>query len=97
MPVYKFEKGYSSWGANMGRSEYGEPPEEAWAIRLFRVDLDQGYDNGGAYWGNGQTLWCAVADGYRAFVRADSRREAMLKLKLKVEWLASRRDTLLKK
>ena len=99
MPPFKFTKGYSQWGAQMGRASYNKPPQKARSIRLFRVDLVDGYDNGGAYWGNGQSLWCAMADEdstgqeqYRDFIRADSRREAMKGLGLKMSWLISKKD-----
>jgi len=96
MSEYKFEKGYSERGAYMGRSEYGKPPAKP-IIRLFRVTLIDGYDNGGAYWGTGQQLWCAIADEdstgqeqYREFTRANNRREAMVRLGLKPEQLKSK-------
>ena len=98
MPAYKFTKGYSQWGAQMGRASYNKPPQKARSIRLFRVDLVGGYDNGGAYWGNGQTLWGAMADEdstgqeqYRDFIRADSRRGAMNGLDIKKEWLINKK------
>lgn len=48
------------------------------SVRLFRVMLDsQGYDDGGAYWGWGGLLWCAVdKDGDMQFTRAPSRKAA---------------------
>ena len=81
--MYKFEKGFSQYGAQMGRSEYGRPPQKK-IVRLFRVKVDSGgYDNGRAYWGHHQYLWCAMADEdatgqeqYRAFVRAWDRKSA---------------------
>jgi hypothetical protein len=50
-------------------------------IYLFRVRLNGDYDDGGAYWGGtpAKSLYCArTSDGctYRAFVRANSRKEA---------------------
>jgi len=41
----------------MGRSEYGTPETPA---RLFKVNLHQGYDDGGAYWGSTmhESLYC---------------------------------------
>jgi hypothetical protein len=52
------------------------------SVRLFRVNLDSGgYDDGGAYWGFGGTLWCAMDDdGSRQFVRAGSRESAAFAL-----------------
>jgi len=94
MSVYKFSKGYSERGAQMGRLEYNRPPKKARSVRLFRVDLIQGYDNGGAYWGSGQQLWCAMAreEQYREFVRADNRRAAMKALNLTITQLISKRS-----
>ena len=94
MSEYKFEKGYNMYGAFMGRKEYNKPPQKR-IIRLFKVRLDNGgYDNGGAYWGIGEPLWCAMADEdltgqeqYRAFVRAESRKSAAFKLGIKNEYL----------
>ena len=100
MSAYKFEKGYSEHGAFMGRAEYNEAPEKARTVRLFLVSLDTGgYDNGGAYWGIAEPLWCAIADEdktgeecYRAFTRAKNRREAMKNLDLKPYQLISKKD-----
>ena len=98
MPEYKFEKAYSQYGASMGRSNYGRL-DVARRVRLFRVRLDAGgYDNGGAYWGLGLPLWCALAEDMSAdlvqpatdarnFVRAASRKEAAKLLGLKSEQL----------
>lgn len=67
------------YGAPMGRMNH-PVSELTRTVRLFRVNLDVGgYDDGGAYWGHGQTLYCATevrTDGYRAFFRANSRDEA---------------------
>ena len=74
------------YGAPMGRSEspLGEAPR---AVRLFRVPIDGGgYDPGGAYWGLGSPLWCALCDeGGRQFARARSRREAADKMGIPAE------------
>lgn len=98
MPEHKFERGFNEYGAFMGRSEYGDL-ENARRVRLFRVRLDaSGYDNGGAYWGLGLPLWCALAEDMSAdlirpasdardFVRAASRKEAAELLGLKNEQL----------
>lgn len=67
----------SRYGAPTGRST--SPLDCApRSVRLFRVRLDAGgYDDGGAYWGHGGALWCAVCDaGGRQFVRAKSRADA---------------------
>ena len=61
----------------MGRSSspLGDAPR---SVRLFRVRLDAGgYDDGGAYWGAGARLYCAMCDeGGRQFTRAKSRADA---------------------
>ena len=82
--TYKFNECDYSRGAPMGRFEYGDSKIQGKAtVRLFQVHLDNGgYDNGGAYWGIGPQLWCALADEYRRFTRAATRREAMLELGL---------------
>ena len=97
--TYKFTKGYSERGASMGRQSYNKPPNKAGLVRLFRVDLDSGgYDNGGAYWGIGPPLWCAMAPEdetgeaqYRDFTRASNRKEAMELLGLEPRQLYSLR------
>ena len=89
MSEYKFEKGYNEYGAFIGRSEYNKPPAKR-IVRLFEVHLDSGgYDNGGAYWGTGEKLWCAIAnedstgqETYRAFIRAHTRKAAAFMLRL---------------
>jgi hypothetical protein len=71
------------FGAPMGRHGSGDIectlPR---SVRLFRVRLDSGgYDDGGAYWGIGLSLWCAMDDdGNRQFVRAPHRTRAALVL-----------------
>lgn len=62
-------------GAPMGRPHAHWLDNEPKSIRLFRVNLDSGgYDDGGAYWGSGQPLWCARdRSGAEQFVRANSR------------------------
>lgn len=75
----QFEKVNCSRGAPMGRHRYGYAPDAGGKIRLFRVRLDAGgYDDGGAYWGIGEPLYCACDQGgeYREFTRAASRRAA---------------------
>ncbi len=74
----------SMYGAPMGRREYHSPPTGK--VRLYRVRINSGgYDDGGAYWGTGQPLYCAEGvddDEYREFVRAWTREEAAEKLKV---------------
>jgi len=69
------------YGAPMGRREDGNLETDVRRfVRLFRVQLDSGgYDDGGAYWGIGSPLWCAIDDdGNRQFTRATSRAQAAL-------------------
>lgn len=89
MSKRQFSKVDSQHGAPMGRASYGSLPEcFPRSVRLFRVNIDsQGYDDGGAYWGIGQPLWCAIGEHdagcqSRAFVRAWSREEALVELKI---------------
>jgi hypothetical protein len=78
----------SIYGAPMGRST--SPLDCApRSVRLFRVRLDSGgYDDGGAYWGLGAPLWCAVCDaGGRRFTRAKSRADAACILEIEPDSL----------
>lgn len=74
------------YGAPMGRRSYGDAPKGR--IRLYEVRLDRGgYDDGGAYWGTGNRLYCAEGEsvdgeGYRRFARAKNRTHAALRLRL---------------
>ncbi len=75
----------------MGRSEWRDAPTVARSVRVFRVRINsQGYDDGGAYWGIGNPLFCAT-DGrdYRMFTRADSRLCAIAEFRLSAPLLAS--------
>jgi hypothetical protein len=46
-------------------------------VRLRKVRINQGgYDDGGAYWGTGETLWHAETDEAEGFFRAPSRLHA---------------------
>jgi hypothetical protein len=68
----------SPYGAPMGRSGSfpGQRPDGK--LRVYRVRLDRGgYDDGGAYWGTGEPLYCAEdGDTFRTFTRAYDRQEA---------------------
>lgn len=60
-------------GASMGRRSRGEPTSKC---HLFEVILDSGgYDDGNAYWGLGQPLFCLTDDDefvkYERFVDSD--------------------------
>lgn len=87
----KLEPVSTKYGAPMGRMDRPGDTGAPLKFRIFRVRLDAGgYDNGGAYWGHGQPLYCAEADpvwgesidmecdGARLFIRADSRKQAKL-------------------
>lgn len=79
----QFSEVSSRYGAPMGRRADGFlETEVSRFVRLFRVRLDSGgYDDGGAYWGLGEPLWCAEDDdGNRQFIRASSRERAALLL-----------------
>ncbi|HFL6170873.1 TPA: hypothetical protein ACG4NJ_002217 [Pseudomonas aeruginosa] len=79
----------SRYGAPMGRRDDRGDTDAPYKFRLFRVRLDSGgYDDGGAYWGLGQPLYCADAepvwdasiemecDGALQFLRARDREAA---------------------
>ena len=85
------------YGAPMGRSCYGDVASVEGKISLFHVRITQGYDDGGAYWGNATSykdqLYCARSidnDSYRQFVRAGSRDEARVLLNIPQAQLAKR-------
>lgn len=82
----------------MGRGYWDGIPADK-SVRVFRLPLDSGgYDPGGAYWGSGESLYCATdGQAYREFVRASSRKAAIAKLNLAPEKLkvkVSRRKTM---
>jgi len=76
--MYDFQtKGYSSWGAQMGRSRGSRLPDDTTSkLIVRRVRLDSGgYDEGGAYWGIGAKLWMVECvegehEGLLDYVRA---------------------------
>lgn len=77
-------------GAPMGRQSYGTLENvEPRALRLFRVRLDSGgYDDGGAYWGNGGAVWCATdGDGFFQTCRAGTRERAACELGIAPDYL----------
>ena len=65
-------KGYSQYGASMGRS--GSLPDAEGTLTLRHVALvDGGYDHGGAYWGGPNNLYMVTdAEGGVAYHRGDS-------------------------
>lgn len=81
MARFHYSKAFSRYGASMGRSDYGPTPDIPVKVRLQKVPLDSGgYDPGGAYWGNGMTLWRAESASeefdYTRYFRAPSRKLA---------------------
>jgi hypothetical protein len=68
----------SKYGAPMGRWT-GTELEHNEKLRLFKVVLNQGYDDGGAYWGermNGNSLYCLQGRNFQQFYDAKSRKQA---------------------
>jgi hypothetical protein len=85
----QFPDSASIYGAPMGRHESRIPTAAlpARSVRLYRVRINAGgYDDGGAYWGIGEPLYCAEAcigeNDYRQFTRACSRSAAAQKLSI---------------
>ena len=87
----KMPIGYDSRGAFMGREEYNTNFDSLpCKVHLNLLYIRQGYDNGGAYWGNGEPLYMASFYHYipekdvetegRTFVRANSRDKAKAKV-----------------
>ena len=68
----------SKYGAPMGRSGNLRADLVGCKVHLRRVPLVDGcYDQGGAYWGGPNDLYCAwTDDGKEVYLRADSREEA---------------------
>lgn len=69
------------YGAPMGRRGNASEPDAPVKLRLRRVPLvDYAYDQGGAYWGQGDPLWCAWGDGAEEeqviYLRAPGRSQA---------------------
>lgn len=78
-PNRRLEPVSCRYGAPMGR-----PPildDRAALVTVFRVRMYDGdYDRGGAYWGGGTPLYCAIGRDFRAFVRATGRDDAIRQL-----------------
>lgn len=75
-------------GSMMGRRTIlPEDRTEPVRLRLERLRLNSGgcYDQGGAYWGAPETVWCGYGDGsevaVEVFLRADDRAEAKDKIR----------------
>lgn len=89
----QLEKVDCSRGAPMGRDSYGSVQTcGPRSVRVFKVVLQDGYDDGGAYWGSGQgvlPLYCALSEeyGFRAFVRAPNRNKAIEELRIEHKYL----------
>jgi hypothetical protein len=87
----QFEAVNCKYGAPVGRREsHHIDPTKQNSIRLFKVNVDsQGYDDGGAYWGIGQPLYCAMQydTDYLEFIRANSRKAAADQLAIPNELL----------
>jgi len=65
------------YGAPMGRMTYKD--DMSVKVHLFHVEMYDGcYDVGGAYWGSGQSIFCATDDDgkFLDFVRANNRKAA---------------------
>ena len=73
-------------GAPMGRL-HGIAKLPTGKVRLFRVKLDSGgYDDGGAYWGLGERLYCATDDAdFTHYLRAPDRWEASYKFQDEID------------
>ena len=71
----KLRKAYSSRGANMGRL-HGALSGKI-RIQKMRMSADGCYDEGGAYWGQGDPMYVAEdRQGNQSFLRAKTRDEA---------------------
>jgi hypothetical protein len=88
--TYPLRKGYSQYGASMGRPDT-LPDNPAAPVRLSLVRLrwhDGDYDAGGAYWGRTAGTWIyraiGDADGgdtvAELYIRAGSREEAKARI-----------------
>lgn len=77
----QFTGEYVTHTVSPGRKQYGTLEDVVGKLALFQVDLYDGYDDGGCYWGTGLlALYCARdgGDNYRHFARAQSREEARM-------------------
>jgi hypothetical protein len=85
----QFDKVAAKYGAPVGRATYGNINEVQGKVSLFHVQLEQGYDDGGAYWGGPNDLYCARlnSENYQQFVRAPSRETARILLGIPQEKL----------
>ena len=87
-------KGYSQYGASMGRrNSHADDRTLPIKFRLQRLFLDSGgYDWAGAYWGSGTPLYVAEGDNgeviVELFLRASTREDA--KDSIKADYPAAR-------
>ena len=76
-----------SRGSPMGRDPLYVDGVAA-TLHLNQVVLHSGYDKGGAYWGIGESLWCAydkagtVEIYYRAYNRAEAKKKILAEFPL---------------
>lgn len=76
----KLEKVNTKYGSPFGRiAQYNE---ETTTAKIFQIELCQGYDNGGAYWGMGDNLYAAYGEGFQQYHRAKSLDDAHTKFSL---------------
>ncbi len=70
-------------GSQMGRRNcLPEDPAQPQKLRMERLRFVDGcYDQGGAYWGAPENLWCAYNGEAEVYVRAGSRAEAKAKVR----------------
>lgn len=89
----QFEDAFCRYGAPMGRTEtIGNLTGKA---RCFKVNLTDGYDDGGAYWGTGKPLYCVSGEEFQLFFRADNRKHAKVLAKERIK-NSGRDESLLK-
>jgi hypothetical protein len=78
----ELSKGYSQYGAQMGRRDHVTEPDHPIKMHLVRMRMSScgAYDQGGAYWGCGEPMFHAWGDGHdeeqEMFIRARNRMEA---------------------
>jgi hypothetical protein len=82
MSSLKLPKVDCKYGAPMGRVSRCTDHLYAGKLHLRQMHLNQGYDNGGAYWGMPSDMWRAWADGAEEeqvmYTRAQTREEAKM-------------------
>ncbi len=78
--MIQLEKVNCKFGSPMGRIAQNEGV--ATTAKIFQVELCQGYDNGGAYWGMGDNLYAAYGENFQQYSRAKSIDDAFNKFSL---------------